>query len=363
MKHLRAFTVVLLAISALVCSGGSLRAQESTPTLEAARQRWERLSPEEKERMRARYEQYRTLPEAERRALAERARRLQEQDKRAQEELPQEVREKIRKLDPEKRREVVKDLVDDAAREKGARIREKLPEAWIERLENAKPEQRAHLLAEFQRKARERVALGAIDKIGRHLHLPAEEVARLKVLPEPERAHAVLELTTKLSKQEAAEFGLPPHMTAEQWDTLQKLPPDRFFEEIVQHWRRQQVAHAEQAAENAGEREKTVAQLAEALRARPEEVVALAEPPGPERQMRLAQIRRERMMHAIRSGKLLAPERIQELERLSEPQFQRAVRELLPLGVLRVRPRSEAPPPQRSDAPPPRELERGRAPR
>src|SRR5205814_7027964 len=129
--------------------------------------------------------------------------------------------------------------------------------------------------------ARERVALGAIDKIGRHLRLPAEEIERLKALPEVERAHAVLELTTKLSKQEADELGLPPHMTAEQWDALQKLPPDRFFEEIVQHWRRQQLARAGQSV---GEREP----LAEALRARPEEGVALAELPGPERQMRLA---------------------------------------------------------------------------
>src|SRR4051812_47818019 len=58
-----------------------------SPTLEAARQRWERLTPEEQLRARERYEKYLALSETERAELAERVQRLKDSSARVQREL------------------------------------------------------------------------------------------------------------------------------------------------------------------------------------------------------------------------------------------------------------------------------------
>src|SRR6185295_10141855 len=60
---------ILFALTALVASAHAFQG-ESSPTLDAARARWERLSPEEKARLEKNYERYRALTEEERRGLA-----------------------------------------------------------------------------------------------------------------------------------------------------------------------------------------------------------------------------------------------------------------------------------------------------
>src|SRR5688572_15605957 len=83
----------LVALALLVCAAppsaltqAAARAPAQSPTLEAARVRWERLTPAEQARLRAHYERYRELSEEERRALGERARTLRDTGKRVQEE-------------------------------------------------------------------------------------------------------------------------------------------------------------------------------------------------------------------------------------------------------------------------------------
>lgn len=348
---LRALLLVAIAFFALGPSGVARQAVDApSPTLESARQRWERLTPAEKERLRERYESYRNLSEEDRRNLANRARRLRDDAQRVQSSLPPETREKMQKLDPEKRREVMKDIVAGEAREKGARIREKMPEAWIERLEKARPEDRARFLAEYQHKARERFALAAIDKLGKRLELPKSEIERLQKLPGAERAAALLELKKQLSTQDAAEFGLPGGITAEQWEEWQKLPPEQFFEAMqrLRHERQVRADEANSARPNESasqtetlspERLHAAKSVLEALQLRPEDIIELADLPQPQREVRILDKRRERVLEALGQTGFATPAQLAELQRLPEASFVRAVRDLLPpVGAGRTAP-------------------------
>lgn len=327
---------LVIALVAFVTGAFALHRQDAdSPTLVAARARWERLSPAEKEEMRERYEKYRALSESERRALAERGRALREERERMLGRLPEADRARLDKLPPEQRREVVRELFESEAREKGARIREKLPQAWLDRLEQAAPEERARLLNEFQRKARTRVALMAIDKIGARLELPAEEIARLKDLPELERAQAVLELRKRLSTREAAEFGLPEGITQAQWDEWQSLPPEQFFEvmqryRLEQSWRHERREPPRDHAEG-HDQARLAMTLADAMRPRPDEYVRLASLPKDERRKQLFAAARERVLAVLATEGVASPQRIAELRAMPERQLFDALQELAPM--------------------------------
>jgi hypothetical protein len=363
----------------------------ASPTLEAARTRWERLTPEEQARARERYEKYLSLSEEERNELAQRAQRIKENGARVQRELSPDVRERLSTLEPAKRHELIKELVEDDAKEKGQRIREMLPDDWLKRLESARPEDRARYLAEFKRRQRERVARFAIDQLGRRLALAPEEIDRLKSLPQDERARSVLELEKRLDEREAKEFGLPPGISQSEWDAWEKLPPEEFFE-VMQRYQRARNAHAAPpvSSPNVGgtsvkppvavpggkpdaqpdarsassgadqqraptranaERNAALRRLAEARRPHPSDFLALAELPKAERALRIERLRRERCMSVIQGGQLLPAERIEELAHASDAKFFETVRRLL--GPART-----APPGAHTgaDADPPRAL-------
>jgi hypothetical protein len=315
--------LLLFAAVTLVASGVNARAvqEPSSPTLDAARARWERLSPEEKARLQKNYERYRALSEEERRNLAERARVLHDERERVGKDLPPQTRERLQQLDPDTRREVMRDMVEGEVRERGARIREKMPDAWIQRLEQARPEDRARYLAEFQHRARERITLAAIDKIGRKLDLPREETERLKGLPSEQRMTELLELKKRVSARDAERFGLPDGMTQAQWDEWQALPPAEFFERM-QRWRRDRETERHKGPEG-----QVLRELGQAMRARPDDWIDLASLAPSDRRARITHLRRERVVEVIRARGLLTKDEIEQLERLPEGAFVRALRE------------------------------------
>lgn len=332
MVFLRALLVLALVLATFA------RAQEgSTPSLEAARARWARLSPEEQGRLRERYESYKSLGESERAELAERARRLADQRQRAERALTAEQRARLASMGDAKRRAVLDELVEIEMRQRGARIREQVPEAWLERLEGARPEDRQRFLAEFKQKARERASQATIDRIARRLGLPRDEVERLKSLRGDARAAAVLELSKRFSAKEVEEFGLPPGLTREQWDAYQELPPEAFFEAMQKLRSERMLRDAERHvdAQSGGgawtaQRRARLARLAESLRPRPEDAIDLvdAEPDEHARQMTMR--RRERALQALRKHELLPEQVIDDLEALPPHQFMNALQRELP---------------------------------
>lgn len=336
MKRLLHLLVLSVVATVLVAGAWALHRQDpESPTLSSARARWERLSPDEKEQMRERYERYRALSEDERRALADRARRMREEREELHQRLPAEAREKLSKLPPEQRREVMHELFENEAREKGARIREKMPESWIERLEKAPPEERARFLNEFQKKARQRVSYMALDKIGAKLDLPKEEIERLKALPLEERSQAILDLRKRLSTRDAAQFGLPEGITQDQWDQWQALPPEQFFE-TMQRYRceqesrngRREPSDAEKAAQR--DQARLWMALGEALRPRPEDVIQSLDLPSAERRKQAAVRRRDRVLGVLVDHQLVSVERLQELRVMPEREFMEAMKDVLP---------------------------------
>lgn len=332
MVLLRALLVLALVFASFA------RAQEArASTLEAARARWERLSPDEQARLRERYESYKSLGETERAELAERARRLSEGRTRAERALTAEQRERLASMSESKRRAVLDELVEIEMRQRGARIREQVPEAWLERLDGARPEDRQRFLAEFKQKARERASQATIDRIAHRLGLPRDEVERLKALRGDERAAAVLELSKRFSAREVEEFGLPPGVTREQWAAWQELPPESFFEAMQKLRRERMFRDAERHvdAQSGGlawtpERRARLVRLAESLRPRPEDAIDLVDAEPDERARQMTMRRRERALHALRKHELLPKNVVDELESLPPHQFLSALKRELP---------------------------------
>lgn len=358
----------------------------TTNELDRARGRWEKLTPEERRALLERYRTFRDLGPQEQHALVERARRVRESVQRLTNELGPDVREKLRDMDPARRREAVRELVTDEARGKGLELRARLPDAWAERLEQATPEERPAILEEFRRRHLNRLANFAIERLGKELGLPREEIdARIK-LPFEKRAAIVLEMRKDVQAHDANENGLPPGISAQDWQELQRLPAERFYERM-QNYRTQRIA--DQAAREArgeprdgelrtGEprdgqprfgdpREgdprlgppdgrgrhrgppplESLRQLREALRPDPRDVVSLMDLPPEERARRLFELRRDRCLAVVRVLDLAPPQRVDELRDMPEPAFVLAMRRLL--GPLHAAERG-LPPPQ--DGPP-----------
>jgi len=317
------------SITALLLAASSFLGQESgvdrkSPTLESLRARWERFTPEQKERARSRYERYLAMSEEERQQLARSARALRERGERVQEELDAKAPERAADLEPEKRRTLVREIVAEQSRELGARIRSRVPVPWVERIQNAPPEERARLLREFQNQQRNRIARFAIGELGQRLGLPSQEIARMQTLPGEERVQAVLELRQRLSAREVDEHGLPPGITPEQWNAWIALPPEEFFEVFQRYW----LSRVESLAASR-DRVEALRELLEAAHPRVEESLALADLTPADRGARLADAKRARCMKVLRERELLTPAELEALAPKSHHEFFEKVRQLL----------------------------------
>lgn len=322
----------------LVLCGFAL--QGESPTLEKARQRWERLTPDDQARFRDRYERYRALSEEERLVLAERAARLHEAKERLRAEMSDELRAKLAGLDPRRRDAVLNELVQNELRERGARIREKMPAALLERLENTEPAARARFLSDYQQRARERATREAIDKLGAKLGLEARDVAALKDLPGPQRSAKVLELAQKLSLQDVAEFGLPPGLSENEWKAWRALPPGEFVERVQRHrhehgWRGSSRGPDDERGEPREGPPPMSHALLEALRPRTEDVLSFGNLPAAERRQRLFELRRARVLALLCERGAVDDARLQELSRSTEPELYKALQELFPRRASR----------------------------
>jgi hypothetical protein len=334
---MRAFLLALLAtlsfsaptaVQTPAASTAASAPAPDSPTLASARARWERFTPEQKERARARYERFLAMSEEEREQLVESARRLREREDRLLTELEAKNDPRLASLDVEKRRALVREIVADESRAVGARIRGELPENLLQRLDTAEPEERARFFREFRIQQRDRVARYAIGVLGKELALEESEIHRLQALPGPERCAAVLDLRKRLSEKDVRISGLPPGITQEQWDAWLELPPEEFFG-VLQRYRESRIAEHDRIEGRIEGRREGLAALAEAARPRADDVLALADLAPAERFARIQAQRRERCTSVLEGGKLVAADELAALEKLSDADFFRSVRRLL----------------------------------
>lgn len=327
-----------------------------------ARERWNKLTPQERAALLERYRSFREFDPALQRELVDRARRVRESEQRITNTLGPDMREKLRALAPARQREIVRELVTGEARGKGLELRSLLPDEWAERLENASPADRPRVLDDFRRQHLNRLANIAIERLGKQLHLPPEEIEARKSrsLSFEQRAANVLEMRKAVLAIDANENGLLPGVSADDWQELQALPAEQFYQRI-QAYRAQRIA--EQAAREArgeprdperaggpppgprgapgpdGQRRSPpdrpqfalegLRQLRDVIRPDPRDLVKFMDLEPQDRARRSFEVRRDRCLEVLRAFDLAPPQRIDELRDMPEPAFHASMRRML----------------------------------
>ena len=304
----------------------------------SARARWERLSPEQQARIRQRYERLQRMTAEERAELERRSNRLRRQRQRLVESLSEEERARLMRQPPERREQLLNEMVEAERRDRGRRIEEKLPEHIREYLKNAPPEQRLKRLAQFKRDAREHISKRAVENLAAALGYGPAEIARLERLPQEERMATVLRLRKQLSAQQLAADGLPPDFTRERWEQLEALPPEDYFRELWDLRQRGELSGVPALERSAREERERLRALSKALHARPQMYVELSDLSPAERRAEIDRRRRERVTRLLEEHQMLSPEQLAALRELPDAQFFGRMRALTD-GRLRDRER------------------------
>lgn len=332
--------------------------QESGRDLDSARRRWERLSPEEQQRLRARYERLRRMGETERRELERRRRHLERVERRLVERLDDAGRRRLAEMSPEDRERLLNEMVEDELRGQARRLEEKLPTDWRARLQDADPTDRRRFFEQFKEQLRREWRPRAFDSLGADLGVPREEVEAWKRLPAEEQRAKLLELGKRQRERAVARHGLPSGVDVEEWRALENLPPELFFEEAM----RLREAHGWEPGRpffgppppgaDDGFRDEA-RRFRRAARRRPEDRLDYAHVSPEERRELVERRRRERFLAALNDSGLVSPEQVEEMRAANHHVFWKRAREWndeLGLGLGRGR-RADGPP--RGDAAPP----------
>ncbi len=282
---------LLLALVILALASPSVFAGDRT--LDAARARWEMLTPKEQARLRERFDRLRSMPEPERAVLEDRARSFTEALSRVETKLTPEDRARIQRLDPERRRALLHDLALVEGGERFAKAHGSTPEAWRARFERLPAEERERILGEMRERVRRqgREKLGGI--LARKFGLSREEIGRIEALPEDELVIELMRLKRVSEERE----------------------PNR------NEGLNRGATRTEDAASLARRH------LFEASRPRSADHLRYAEQSPAERRDLVLRIQRERVVSTLREqGQATEPE-LMELDKLGHEEFRRAVRE------------------------------------
>ena len=310
-------------------SAGQVREEQAASSERlSARERWEALPADKRARLKQRFERLKEMESNERATLAERASMLRKVEKRVLAALSESDRERLLAQKPERRAQLLSELVEAELRSRGQRIEAKLPSDVRERLEQASPEERRAKLEQFKRETRERTSGAAVQQIATALGFGEREIARLQRLPVAERMDKVLELQARLSKEQVASMGLPQGLSAERWKELDALSPREYFVEIMTL--RADGVLASPLPRQAASPE--LRQLGEGLSRQldqdPRERLELSALSPAERRTELDRRRRSRAMRVVREHGVLTPQQLEALEALSDEEFFRQSRRL-----------------------------------
>lgn len=203
-------------------------APKSAADLERARQRWQQLSPQQREELRQRFEQFRGLDEGERARLRGRFERLGDVKRRALEALPDAVRRELDALAPPQRGEVLREVAAERMSEHVHDVVAMMPEPLRQEFAAADAQRRVEMVREFGRMLHER-ARQELFRLGRELDLPRERVEAIERLDPRELGREVLELRRQSIERDIAERGLPPFVSAEEWAEVKSLRGPEFM--------------------------------------------------------------------------------------------------------------------------------------
>jgi hypothetical protein len=289
---------------------------------ESARDRWEQMPPERREELLERYERWRSLSDEERARMRERYQWFQDQRRCAREALPEPARRDLDQLDPQLQGEALRDLLLDRLSDRGRALLELLPRGMREQLQRASPAERERLLERLKSQMRVR-AKERLEELGRGAGVPASELARLRALSPRDLAGELMALEKREIERGIERRGLPPFVTAEQWESWRRLPPPRFFE-LWNEARRRACAFGQRTPDGgrrdggpSGLRFERLRELRDRLRPDPSWWGAMRGLPPERRREELAAKFRARALEVLgRSPELVAPERVRRLEEL-----------------------------------------------
>ncbi len=294
----------------------------------SARERWEALPADKRARLKQRFERLKEMESEERASLAERASMLRKVEQRVLRALSDSDRARLMAQKPERRAQLLSELVESELRSRGQRIEAKLPEAVRERLEQASPKERRAKLEQFKRETRERTSVAAVQQIAEALGFGEKEIARLQRLPVAERMDKVLELQARLSKEQVEAMGLPRGLSAERWKELDALSPREYFAQIMA-LRADGILAGPRAPRGAApELQQAGADLSRQLDQDPRERLELSALSPAERRAELDRRRRGRAMRVVREHGVLSPQQLEILEGLSDDDFFRQSRRI-----------------------------------
>jgi len=221
------FDSILRSCAVLLVVAPLALAQDGPRGLEQARERWERMTPAERERIQQRFEQFRELPQHERERVEAHLKRIEQARREIEARIPAELRAKLDTLEPEARRQVLREYVEAAMGERAERLRGKMSPQLLSQLESATPAEREKLLCARRDQLREH-APQALSYLAKKQGLPPEEVERLKALPADQQLAAV----EQLGRREIERRGPPPGVSPEEFQRWLSLPPHELMERM-----------------------------------------------------------------------------------------------------------------------------------
>lgn len=284
-------------------------------------ERWRRLTPSEQGKLRERFEEFKAIDVEERERLQRRGRRLDLMARRLYGELPDDDRARMDALPAVKRRELMREMAADKARDVGQRIHDKLPPAIRHRLAQARPQDRARFMEDFRERRRARMG-ETLGLLGQELAIEDSVIKRIRSLPDEQRGRKFLEFIQRRALREVGRHGLPDGLDIERWRDIGKLPADEFFEAVM-GLREQYPAFALPRA--------SIRELAEpqrrvllAAKRRHADRIELSDLRPADRRREIGRRRRERLEQAAREA--FSDEELEAMKELSDRAFRIEVR-------------------------------------
>ncbi|MCP3915360.1 MAG: hypothetical protein GY711_07375 [bacterium] len=311
---------VLFALAPLV------QAQDDA-SRKAARERWESLDPEAREKMRERYERLKRMNPQQRARVERQSKRLNEMRRRLWKSLDGKTRARLDKFSNAKRLELLDEMLADEVEGTAQRIIERLTPTERQRLEQATPVDRMHFLRE--RKKRQDVESDRLlRRLATELGVRPNDVAGMRELLPQERRQKIREMMRARIVQSVDKRPLPKGVSPEGWQRIQALGMDEFFAAVTRLRRSHLDFGSPPGASGAVVAGSPRARLRHALQAHPEDRVELANLSREERRVEMQQRRKARALEVLREDRRVPEQRLRELEDLPFPRFMRAARGL-----------------------------------
>jgi len=195
-------------------------------------ERWQKMTPEERAKLKERFDELRKMSPEEREALRARARELETERERLEEKLGPDMRERLRHLPPEERDRILREHQMDERRRAGETVREGLdPERadWVERMMGHDHPRPSH---DLRRELRGKLEDRMIERWHDGGSLDAKERERLMALSPKARVDELLRIHRDRIVKAVDVSGLPEGVKLEKWQKLLAEPkPERFLKQ------------------------------------------------------------------------------------------------------------------------------------